>query len=60
MAAPPVGWKGIILRALVANGMTQAEASEFLRDVLQKHAYDNWKRGHADGEQDADWQNTNY
>ena len=56
MAAPPVGWKGIILRALVIGGMTEKEAAEFLRDVLDTHAHENWKRGHEDGEADADWQ----
>jgi len=53
MAAPPVGWKGTILRALVADGMTQQEAADFLRDVIHdikakeyNKAYD---AGYADG-----------
>ena len=59
MAALPVGWKGIILRALVADGMTQEEAAMFLRDVLHVHAHYNWKRGYDDAEMDVEWQNIN-
>lgn len=56
MAAPPVGWKGTILRALVANGMTQQEAADFVRDVIEDIKRKQYSKAYDDGYTDGVYQ----
>lgn len=56
MAAPPIGWKGTILRALVANGMTQQEAADLVQDVIEDVRSKAYRKAYDDGYTDGAYQ----